>query len=193
MGCRQLAHGVLVLLPSTGVLAFLPLLLGAWLGEKSQPVLLGRKQLLRRGEAGGHPVELRDVRPHWSGLSPPGPGASLHFATSSITYSSWPRVFPGCDHSGLHLDCLWGSGLGALVLQLDFTLPVCAEGQGPVALLVPQRWDTFTRSFPTRARMPPDVQTSRELPLSVVLTLTFSSCQPIGGSNTSVLWRRTDE
>ena len=139
MGCRQLSRGVLVLLPSTGVLVFLPLLLGAQLGEKSQPILLGRKWPLRRGEAGGHPVELRDTRPCWSGLSPPGPGASLHFATSSITCSSWPRVLPGCDHSGLHLDCLWGSGLGALVLRLDFTLPVCAEGHGPVALLVPQR------------------------------------------------------
>lgn len=161
MGCRQLALGVLVLLPSTGVLAFLPLLLGALLGEKNQPVLLGRTWPLCRGEASGHPVSSRDVQPHWCGLSPPGPGASLHFATSSITRSLWPQgvprstllLGPGCDHSGLHSDSLglWLGGPGP-PRGLD-SARLCRRA-GPCALLVPRKGGHQHPPLPIRAKGP---------------------------------------
>ena len=109
---------MLVLLPSTGVLAFLPFLLGAQLGEKSQPVLLGRKCSLHRGETSGHPVELQGCPTtlvwliSWS-------WASLNFATSSITRSLWPRGgslgAPSSRVLGVTTqDCIWTLS-GALV------------------------------------------------------------------------------
>ena len=158
VGCRRLALGVLVLLPSTGVLAFLPFLLGAQLGEKSQPVLLGRKCSLHRGETSGHPVELQGCPTtlvwliSWSWGFPQLCHQQHHpqFVASGGVPRSTFLSGPGCDHSGLHLDSLWGSGLGALVLCLDWTLPICAEGQGPVPSLCLGGRGTNTWSFPIR-------------------------------------------
>ena len=110
----------------------------------------------------------------------PVPGPPCTFPPAASPAVRGPRCFLGVTTQ----DCIWTVS-GALAWgpwSSGWTSLCLFVQRGTVLLpsLCLRGWDTLTLSFPTRAQMPPDIQTSRELPISVVLTLTFSSCQPIG-------------